>query len=320
MTNSILASANKEQKKLIILQKITCYCRKNNTNKIRFNELRAMCDEYLDAYSGGYQTNMGGNFDKLVTELQSEGFLEREKISPKRTFLIPDMLKIESYLQKNKLKKSLDNMNSVVKQILGDSSDEGSRYPFDIVQKARHLVDSVPASEMLGMKVIRVESKDFLKKDAGPGLSATLESNLVDISSASNTNALTINKETAIQLLELIQQIIAQNKVSPSFMVILRYNGIPSSLHELIKSERYYDFYHKLSDYFVEWLEHFEKYEIGQEDKNSLFDGKIEDLSEHTKDKLKVFLQDLIDNTPKDNILTPILSGICQKISNDDSD
>ena len=263
---------------------------------------------------------MGGNFDKLVTELQSEGFLEREKISPKRTFLIPDIPKIESYLHKNKLKKSLDNMDSVVKQILRDSSDEGSRYPFDITVKARPLVDSVSASEMLGMKVIRVESKDFLKKDAGPGLSATLESNLVDVSYASNTNALTINKETTKQLSELVQHIIAQNKVPLSFMVILCYNGIPSSLDDLIKSERFYDFYQKLSDYFVEWAEHFEMYEIGQEDKNSLYDGKIEDLSEDGQDKLKVFLQDLIGNTPKGNILTPILSGIYQKISNDDSD
>ena len=230
MTNSALATANKDEKKLIILQKITCFCRKNNTNKIRFNKLRALCDEYLDAYSGGYQTNMGGNFDKLVTELQSEGFLEREKISPKRTFLIPDILKIESYLHKYKLKKSLDNMDSVVKQTVRDSSDEGSRYPFDITVKARPLVDSVPASDALEMKVIRVESKDFLKKDAGPGLSAALESNLVDVSYAGNTNALTINKETTKQLSELVQQIIAQNKGPPSFMVILRYNGIPSSL------------------------------------------------------------------------------------------
>lgn len=178
----------------------------------------------------------------------------------------------------------------------------------------------MPASDTLGMKVIRVKSKDFLKKDVGPGLSAALESNLVDISSASNTNTLSINKETTTQLSELVQQIIAQNNVPPSFMIVLRYNGIPSSLDELIKSERFYDFYQKLNDYFVEWVKHFEMYEICQEDKKSLYDGKIEDLSEDGQDKLKVFLQDLIGNIPKDNVLIPILSGIYRKISNDDSD
>jgi hypothetical protein len=102
-------------------------------------------------------------------------------------------------------------------------------------------------------------------------------------------------------------------------MIILRYNGIPSSLDELINSERSYDFYQKLSAFFVEWAERFEKYEINQVDKNSLCDGKIEDLSEDGRDKLKEFLQDLIDKTPKDNVLTPILSGIHRNISNDNS-
>jgi hypothetical protein len=141
-----LPTANKQQKKLIILQILASYCSKNDTTKIRFNELRDLCDEYLDAYSDGFQTHMGGNFDKLVIELQSEGFLERKKISPRRTFLVANITKIEGYFHKNKLKKSLDNMNSVVELSLMGSPKE--RYSSDMHQ--RSFFEHVQISEKFG--------------------------------------------------------------------------------------------------------------------------------------------------------------------------
>jgi hypothetical protein len=300
------------------LQKLASYCSENDTTKIRFNELRDLCDEYLYSYSGGFQTHMGGNFDKLVIELQSEGFLERKKISPRRTFLVPNITKIEGHFHKNKLKKSLDNMNSVVELSLMGSPKE--RYSSDMHQ--RSFFEHVQISEKLGVKSIRAKSKDFLKKDAGPGLSATLESDLVKISAASTngTEVVTIDKYTTLQLLDSVQQIVRQNKAYQPFMVILRYNGIPQSLDELIKSERFFDFYQGLSTYFIEWAEHFERYKISQQEKSSLLQSKIEDLSEDGKERLRIFLKDLIDNIAKDHVSIPIVSEIYQKLSNKDED
>jgi hypothetical protein len=239
---------------------------------------------------------------RFFTRIRSEYTKKDSRICPKI-----DLIKAE--LQRRKLISHLADSNRKISVL--DTK----------VSVSKPLRENVKITEILGTKVTRVKSRDFLKKDVGPGLSSSLESNLVDVftSIPDNNSSLDINKETMTQLTDLVKDTAIQNKIKQSFTVVLEYNGIPNSLDKL-NSENLSEFYKKISAYFIEWAEYFEMYEIGQEDKKSLYDGKIEDLSEDGQDKLKVFLQDLIGDTPKNNILTSILSGIYRKISNDDSD
>jgi hypothetical protein len=311
-----MPTADKDQKKIIILRELRSYCVKNSVSKIGYSKLRELSNSFLDSYSGGFQTNMGGNFDKLITELQSQGLLERKRTSPKRTFIVPSIPKIDEYFRKNDLKRSLDEMNNITGLIPKNSFDEGDNYSFDTKQKRRYIAESAPTSEMLQMKVTRRKLRDFLKKDVEPGLSATL----VDISFAGDASAETIKHKITKRLLELTQQIISQNNVSSQFMLILRYAGIPCSQDELGRSERFSNFYRRLGVYFVEWAEHFEMYELIQRDKASLNEGKIEELSKDGRGKLKIFLRDLIDNFAKDQVSISIISEIYKKILSDDED
>jgi len=313
ITNDLL-----QDTKLILFNEALIYCESNNAEYIKYATFRKLCNERLAHLTNGARTELGGSFESMIKRLtdtsipgEKRFFTRiRSEYTKKDSRIYPNIDLIKAELQRRKLISHLADSNRKISVL--DTK----------VSVSKPLRENVKVTEMLGTKVTRVKSRDFLKKDVGPGLSSSLESNLVDVitSTPGNNSGLNINKETKKQLSDLVQQIIAQNKVPLSFMVILRYNGIPSSLDELIKSERFYDFYQKLNDYFVEWAEHFEMYEIGQEDKNSLYDCKIEDLSEDGQDKLKEFIQDLIGNTPKDNIVTPILSGFYRKISNDDSD
>ena len=301
-----------ENKELILFIEALTFCQTNNTKYVKYATLRGLCNEKLAQLTSGERTEFGGSFESMIKRLSDPSTATnkrfftrtRSEYTRKDSRIYPNMDLIRSELRRKKLISYLDSDRRII----------------SYTEVSKRLGENVKISETLRLKVTRVKSKDFLKKDVGPGLSSSLESNLVDVftPTAGYKSTLDING-TITPFQELVKDIAIQNKTQQSFIVILRYNGIPNTLNELIKSERFSDFYQKLSAYFVEWAEHFEKYEINPKDKNSLIQGKIEDLSEDGKDKLKVFLQDVIDNTPKVDILTPILLGIYQKISNDDS-
>ncbi|CAN5121397.1 hypothetical protein BH18THE2_BH18THE2_14360 [soil metagenome] len=302
-----------EDKELILFIEALTYCQTNNKEYIKYATLRGLCNEKLVQLTSGERTELGGSFESMIKRLSDPSAAAdkrfftrtRSEYTRKDSRIYPNIDLIKSELQKRKLISYLDSDRKVIS--------------YSTVSK--RLSENAKISETLRMKVTRVKSRDFLKKDAGPGLSSSLESNLVDVfaPTAGYKDTLDI-KNTITQFQELVKDIAIQNKTQRSFIVLLRYNGIPNSLNELIKSERFSDFYQKLSAYFVEWAECFEKYEVTQQDKIFLLEGKIEALSEVGKNKVTVFLENLIDNIPKDNASIPIVSEIYQKISSNDGD
>jgi hypothetical protein len=109
-----------------------------------------------------------------------------------------------------------------------------------------------------------------------------------------------INEEAKHKLAELAQSIAQENK-DQSFIITIEYKGIPSNVNDLRASQKYSEFFQKISAFFTEWSERFDNYHIDDEDIKNLQYGNIELLSDNTKDKFKVFLDTLIKNSLKDN-------------------
>ena len=103
----------KQNKGLIILIELTKYCEDSNAESVRYMELKRLSNDKLNEFTGGYQTDFGGAFEICIKKYEKQGYLKRDKKSPRKTFIVPDISKIESLLDKKRLKNSLDRMNLV---------------------------------------------------------------------------------------------------------------------------------------------------------------------------------------------------------------
>lgn len=106
-----------KDKRLLILRDCLWYCEGQKVKKIRFSELKKLCNEALSLISEGKQTDMGGSFNHLLTRLESIGdtknrFLRRERKSSKGSFIIPDIEKIRDLLESKGLVESEHDKDS----------------------------------------------------------------------------------------------------------------------------------------------------------------------------------------------------------------
>jgi hypothetical protein len=95
-------------KKLIIMLQAIGYCREHNTGGIQYSILKRLCNEKLSELTHGKSTDFGGQFEKLLKTMSGEEdinkrFLSRERRSKKKSFIYPDIPKIESYLVRTHL-------------------------------------------------------------------------------------------------------------------------------------------------------------------------------------------------------------------------
>src|SRR5919107_2918154 len=125
-----------DDRRLIILQEAVKYCKGKNVNKIRYSDLKRLCNDRLSELTAGYQTDFGGSFEKYIVDLESnsepnKSFLKRYKEKPGKSFIIPDISKIINLLDKR-------NLNNLVKTL------ESSKEPYG----AFSLLDSVTFSSL----------------------------------------------------------------------------------------------------------------------------------------------------------------------------
>src|SRR5918996_4655840 len=90
-------------KKLIIMLQAIGYCGEHNTGRIQYSILKRLCNEKLSELTHGKNTDFGGQFEKLLVTMSdaediNKRFLSRERLSKKKSFIYPDIQKIESYL------------------------------------------------------------------------------------------------------------------------------------------------------------------------------------------------------------------------------
>ena len=95
----------------------------------------------------------------------------------------------------------------------------------------------------------------------------------------------------------------------------IKYNGIPDSVSAFDQSQKFYEFYHTLSTFFIEWAKRHQHYLVREADKLSLENGKVNMLSEDTRLKFVLFLHSLLKEDTG-NVSKPLLSELVKNIEN----
>lgn len=98
-------------KKLIILAEAVKYCENNDSAKIRYSELKKLCNQRLSELTLGEETDFGGNFEKYILYFEEEPkptrLLDRQKGGAK-SFILPNIQNIAKLFEKKNISKSLD--------------------------------------------------------------------------------------------------------------------------------------------------------------------------------------------------------------------
>jgi hypothetical protein len=111
-----------KDKKLILPLECVKYCTKNETDRVRYTQLKKLCNDKLANLTGGRETDMGGPFEKYIVELESADepynrLVERQKISHKKTYIIPNMQTIRDYFAKRNLINLIDETPTYFKAV-----------------------------------------------------------------------------------------------------------------------------------------------------------------------------------------------------------
>jgi hypothetical protein len=200
-----------DDKRLIILQEAVKYSKEKNVDKIRYSDLKRLCNDRLSDLTDGRETDLGGNFEKYIVDLESnsepsKSFLKRYKQSTRKSFIIPDIPKIINLLEKM-------DLNNFVKTIVECKEPYG----------AFSLQDSLTYSPLTysspGYGTF-IAIDDDIRKSA-----AVYTSNSLNIyTNYPKDKRFRLNDED-IQQLQLLGKAIASRDKSKPFKVILEYMG-----------------------------------------------------------------------------------------------
>lgn len=101
----------KLDKKLLILQVIYEYYKKNNVSTLRRVQLKDLCNDRLFEMTGGQQDDFGGSFQRHLRDLESNGMLKQTSNKErKQTMIVFNIKKIEYFLLDNRLDRLDDKM------------------------------------------------------------------------------------------------------------------------------------------------------------------------------------------------------------------
>jgi hypothetical protein len=102
-----------KDRKLIVLLESIKYCTTNETDRIRYTQLKKLSNDKLADLTSGKETDLGGTFNKFIVEFESidnpnDRLVERQKISYRETYVIPDLQRIRNYFKKRNLLNLID--------------------------------------------------------------------------------------------------------------------------------------------------------------------------------------------------------------------
>ena len=97
-----------KDKRLLVLLESFMYCTKNQTAKIRYTQLKKLCNNKLAHLTGGRETDFGGTFEKFILEFEcidnpNYRLVERQKIRHRESYIIPDIQRIRNHFAKRDL-------------------------------------------------------------------------------------------------------------------------------------------------------------------------------------------------------------------------
>ena len=98
-------------KKLIILAEAVKYCENSDSIKIRYSELKSICNQRLAELTLGKEMDFGGSFEKYILYFEEEPKPTRLIVRQKersKTYIIPNIQNIARLFEKKNISKSLD--------------------------------------------------------------------------------------------------------------------------------------------------------------------------------------------------------------------
>lgn len=102
-----------KDRKLILPLECVKYCTKDETDRMRYTQLKKLSNNKLADLTGGQETDMGGTFEKYIVEFESTDepdirLVERQKIRHKESYIIPNIQRIRNYFEKRNLINLID--------------------------------------------------------------------------------------------------------------------------------------------------------------------------------------------------------------------
>jgi hypothetical protein len=102
-----------EDEGLIILLEAAKHIQKNNVDRIRYTNLKRLCNEKLAYLTDNHKTDFGGKFEDYIVKFESKDepnkrMLKREKIRRKESYIIPNIEKIRVLFTKKTIINLID--------------------------------------------------------------------------------------------------------------------------------------------------------------------------------------------------------------------
>jgi hypothetical protein len=111
-----------KDRKLILPLECVKYCTRNESNRVRYTQLKKLSNDKLAELTVGQETDMGGSFENYIAEFESADephnrLVERQKISHKKSYIIPNIQNIRNYFAKRNLINLIDETPTHFKAI-----------------------------------------------------------------------------------------------------------------------------------------------------------------------------------------------------------
>jgi hypothetical protein len=274
-------------KKLIIMLQAIRYCREPNTVRIQYSILKRLCNKKLSELTHGKITDFGGQFEKLLITMSgkediNKKFLSRERLSKKKSFIYPDIQKMESYLVRTRLGLSSG--------ISWDSKDIDS----ETLAKAYKKIAASNSEKIIPPLNVQMSpherSQHEYMKNAAIEMATFLSTHFVNISCFHPTNKIfTPDEDTLCDFLRGSERVSSRVGLGTPFKIIIEYRGVPEIMENEDGISTGLKYANKLCDIFVVWAHKFHNYNVVEFEKEQIRENRVEQLSEITRQYFKEF-------------------------------
>jgi hypothetical protein len=279
--------------RLLILQVIHEYCKKNISTMRRFN-LKELCNNRLSEKTGGQQQEFGGSFQRCLNDLENDGMLKRiPNKEHKQTVILFNKEKIEYFLLDNQQGKS------------DDKADIITEAPFD--ETWEQMIEEVYSSAIdKGIK-LRYQSKlsslnndfanksHFLMTEYTAKSIANMMSRTFEFNISYPDGGLKLDRQFFKTLVNPLLKIV-QRDVSVPFKVEIDYKGFTRPPEEELTK-----FEPKLlrikAEYFEKWTREVFNYQISEWDKRYVDSGLFHMLDRPASEYYAIFHKSTVDYT-----------------------
>jgi len=249
--------------------------------------LRELCDDRLNKETNGeHESYGGGSFQWWLTKLEERGFLKCKHIEKRETTIIPDINRIEYFLQRQKLESSFDKVNQrIIETNVEDSILEEiiEEVYCKLLDRAIELKYHQEPSESY------YAIRKFIASFTANVMSRAFEFNI----SYDPTTKIQPNKEFIMAIATQIFNIVERDPEAP-LSVKIDYKGMSMPSMEVLP--RYEPAFSPLFiDCFLIWTKSTYNYTVCEEDIRKLREGNNASLSESALEYYGIFCHSVVE-------------------------